>query len=370
MTLRVLHVTRTILWGGVPLFVKNCALAQLDRSFDVAVACPEESDLPVELDRVGIPRLLWSARRDPGPSSLWEAFTLKRLISRWRPDVVHLHSSKAGLAGRLLRHRGRAVVFQPHAWSFEHVGGAVGGAALRWERIGAGRCDAVICVSDAERRRGLEAGIRGDLRVIPNGVRLDDWTPATGEDRAAARATLGLPDGPVVVCVGRLTEQKGQDVLLRAWASIRDRVPDAHLALVGEGPLRDALAGLAGPGVALVGGRDDVPLWMAAADVIALPSRWEGMSLTMLEAMARGRSVIATDVAGVREAMGETDAVVPPENERALADAVVTRLRDPGATEAEGRRLRARIEERFSFARTEESLTALYSELLERQPKS
>jgi glycosyltransferase involved in cell wall biosynthesis len=355
---------------GVPTFVRSLALAQRTRSFDVSVACPPVGDLPEKLDADGIPRLDWPAGRDPGPGSVKEAIALKKIVRGWAPDVVHLHSSKAGLAGRLVRPKGPVVVFQPHAWSFEHVHGLVGRAALGWERLGAQRCDAIVCVSEAEKRRGEEEGIGGDLRVIANGVSLDRWTPAGEAEKAEARTKLGLPDDPLVVCIGRLSTQKGQDVLLAAWSDIVRSVPSARLALVGEGPLREELERRLVQGVSLEGASDDVPAWLAAADVVAMPSRWEGMSLSMLETMARGRSLVASDVAGVRETFGDVPSIVPPDDPSALARAIVDRLQDPDLARNEGRRLRAAVEERFSFERTEEAIARLYVELRERQPKS
>ena len=115
--------------------------------------------------------------------------------------------------------------------------------------------------------------------------------------------------------------------------------------LVGDGPDEESLRSNAGPRVHLVGKRADVADWLAAADVVAFPSRWEGMSLGMLEAMAIGRSVVATDVGGAEEALGgEAGAVVPPGDAAALASAIVERLRDPARTAAEGRAARERAE--------------------------
>lgn len=352
------------------MFVRTLAQAQLHRSFQVAVACPPIGDLPEKLDADRIARLSWPAGRGPGPGSLKEALALERVAGEWGPDVIHLHSSKAGLAGRLMRRKGTTVVFQPHAWSFEHVHGLVGRVALGWERLAARRCDAIVCVSEAEKRRGIQKGIEGDLRVIPNGVSLDRWTVAGEAERSQARNKLGLEEGPLVVCIGRLSTQKGQDVLLSAWPEVLRSVPDARLALVGEGPLRDELAQRIVPGVSIEGASDDVPAWLAVADVIAMPSRWEGMSLSMLEAMARGRSVVASDVAGVREAFGDASAIVPPEDPGSLAHALAQRLQDPDLAREEGRRLRSAVEERFAFDRTEEAIARLYLELSDVQTKS
>ena len=168
-----------------------------------------------------------------------------------------------------------------------------------------------------------------------------------------------------MVCVGRLCRQKGQDVLLDAWPRVVARVAEAQLVLVGDGPDEKHLRRLADGDVRLVGRRSDVADWLAAADVFALPSRWEGMSIGMVEAMARGRSVVATDVPGAAEALdGEAGAIVPREDPAALADALAVRLLDPARADAEGRSARERVERSHDLRAMTASLAELYEELL------
>ena len=134
-----------------------------------------------------------------------------RLVGQVRPDLIHAHSAKAGLAGRLAV-RGRVpTVFQPHAWSFEAVGGTTGRPApWRWERWATRWTDRVVCVSEAERRTGERAGIDACWSVVRNGVDLDQVPAgATARTRRGRRAALPLlaglpPTAPVVICVGRL----------------------------------------------------------------------------------------------------------------------------------------------------------------------
>ena len=172
-----------------------------------------------------------------------------------QPDVLHLHSSKAGLAGRLAARGRLPTVFQPRGWSFEAVTGPKRAAAVAWERFGARWAAAVVCVSEGERERGEGEGIHARWHVIANGVDLNVHEPADAADRAQSRQRLELGEGPLVVCVGRLTRQKGQDILLDAWPEILRRVPDARLALVGDGPMREALVQRAMPSVIFAGNR-------------------------------------------------------------------------------------------------------------------
>lgn len=322
--LRVLHVAQPV-DAGVARCVTDFAADQRAHDVDARVACPPEGPLPTWLAAAGIPALPWPATRSPGPTVPDEARRLARIVREVQPDVVHLHSSKAGLAGRIALRGRRSTVFQPHAWSFAAVTGAVRTTSLAWERYAAHWADVVVCVSAAERDEGAAAGIRArEWRVVPNGVDLTRWAPAS---RAEARVRLGLPPGaPVVVCVGRLSRQKGQDVLLNAWPSVG--VEGALLVLVGDGPDAETLRAAAPDGVRFTGRRDDIADWYAAADVVAVPSRWEGMALTTLEALACGRPVVASDVTGMREVTGID--LVAPEDPAALAAALTARLRDPG----------------------------------------
>jgi glycosyltransferase involved in cell wall biosynthesis len=286
------------------------------------------------------------------------------------PALVHLHSAKAGVAGRLALRGRLATVFQPHAWSFEAAGGLVGRGAAAWERGSARWADVIVCVSDDERRRGEEMNVRGSYEVVPNGVDLRRYSPASEDDRAAARAALGVDPGvPLAVSVGRLARQKGVDVLLQAWPAVVDRVPEAELALIGDGPDRAELEAVGAPRVRFLGDGQDVAAWLAAANATVIPSRWEaGLSLVAMEAMARGRSVVAAAVAGMREGIGpDAGAVVPVEDAGALGDALGERLAEPARADAEGAAGRRRVEERYDLRVACERMAAVYDDVLARR---
>jgi len=358
----VLHVTQPT-DGGVATYVRALVADQAGRGWRVGLACPP-GPLPEQAQLVdGVSVFAWEARRVPGPSVIPEGRALRALLRRLHPDVIHLHSSKAGLLGRLAAFgRGRPVLFQPHGWSFEAVAGPLRRASVRWEQLGGRMCERIICVSEAERERGRHAGIKARMEVVRNGVSTDALRAvANAQPPSAIRVDLGLPPGPLAVCIGRLSEQKGQDVLLAAWPQIVARVPSAHLALVGEGT--DAARHRMPVGVLAAGPRVDVPKWLAAADVVIAPSRYEGLSLAVLEAMAVGRPVVATDVDGMKESLGATaGCVVPPEEPEALVAPVVARLQEPERAAAEGRAAGRRARELFDVRRTHDELARLYEE--------
>jgi glycosyltransferase involved in cell wall biosynthesis len=146
---------------------------------------------------------------------------------------------------------------------------------------------------------------------------------------------------------------------------VRARVPDARLILVGDGPDRADLEAAMGEGIELVGQRSDVRDWFAAASLVVAPSRWEGLSLSLLESLAAGRSVVVTDVPGMREVVVDgVGAVVPPDDREALTAAVADRLGDAVLADAEGRAGRARIEEHHDQRRQFDGIATLYSEIV------
>ncbi len=366
------HATPTVLHvaqpteGGVARCVVDLVAAQATGGWRVTVACPPDGVLPTQAAEAGAEVLPWPAGRQPGPGTAAEARRLADVLSRTGPDVVHLHSSKAGVAGRAVLRGKRPTVFQPHAWSFHAAPTGLRQLSTLWERRAHRWADAVVCVSEAERDQGLRAGIDGRYVVVPNGVRPQRRRAATPAERASVRARLGLPaDGPVAVCVGRLCRQKGQSALLAAWRRVSAVLPRARLVLVGDGPDATELRRLAGPGVSFTGAVADPVDWYAAADVVTCPSRWEGMALVPLEAMAQGRSVVASDVAGMAEAVPpDAGALVPPDDVPALADALVRRLGSPGSADAEGRRGRAHVAAHHTVARTTAAVDRLYRGLL------
>ncbi|MEU7899840.1 glycosyltransferase [Nonomuraea sp. NPDC049152] len=343
MSPRVLHVTQPV-DGGVGAYVAAVAADQVRRGWQVAVACPEEGPLRERLAELEVPWLDWPVGRSPGPRDLAAIRRLGRLIAAFGPDAVHLHSAKAGLVGRAAI-RGRIpTLFQPHGWSWLAARGPVARAALAWERRAARWADLLVCVGEGESVLAQQNGVRGNLVVVRNGVDLRRFHPADKEERATARERHGvLWSAPLAVCVGRITRQKGQDLLLSAWELVMERCGEARLAIVGDGDLFDELRSLDTPGVQFVGAVADARPWYAAADVVVLPSRWEGLPLTALEAMATGRSLVVYDVPGLTEVVGEgTGAAVPAEDVLALAEALLFRFAQPGLAAAEGRAAAAR----------------------------
>ncbi|MCX2970382.1 MULTISPECIES: glycosyltransferase [Streptomyces] len=378
--LTVLHVAQPV-DGGVASVVADLARAQAGQGTRVHLACPPGGPLADRAAAAGAAVHPWPAGRAPGAALPAEVLRLARLVRRLAPDVVHAHSAKAGLAARLALRGGVPTLFTPHAWSFDAVSGPARALALRWERAAARWADRVLCVSEDERRRGASAGIDARWAVVPNGVDLDRFRPAgpppgpagpprhpaDPASRVGPPALDGLPDAaPLLVCVARLCRQKGQDVLLRAWPAVRAAHPDARLVLVGDGPDRAALLDAAPVGVRLAGAAADPVPWYRAADLVVLPSRWEGMALAPLEAMACGRPVVLTDVTGARESLPadlRRVCLVPPEDPAALARALLRLLDDPALRARTARRAQDHVRAAHDARQTAAAVSELYREL-------
>ena len=292
-------------------------------------------------------------------------FELMALIRRERPDLVHANSSKAGVLGRLaaLLMRVPVRVFTVHGWAFKASSG-LASLVYRWaDRLMNPLTSVTICVSERERAAGLAARTcrASGTVVIPNAV-----------DVAAAPCTRHDNDPPRIVSVGRLAAPKDALTLVRALAAVGP-IPFSAL-LVGDGPDRPAMEAEVRSlnledRVELAGSRADVPSLLAAADVFVLSSRSEGAPISILEAMAAGLPVVASDVGGVGElvADGETGLLVPSADPARLAEALRALLPDPGLRRRLVAAGRARAGERFDLPAFRDAHLELYARELARR---
>ena len=302
---------------------------------------------------------------------------LTAFFRRHRPDIVHTHSSKAGVVGRIAARRAGVphVVHTVHGWGFHpRQSWAERTLYQAVERWCAPMSDRLIVVAEPNREQGLRLGIGtpGQYRLIRSGIEVEQYRAPAGT-RERVRASLGLADGQFVFgSVGRLSPQKAPADLVHAFARVVHEHPEAHLLLVGDGPLRGEVESLiARLGVSghatLLGLRRDVSDLMSAFDAFVLASRWEGLPRTIPQAMAAGLPVIATRVDGAPDAVrdGETGCLVPPADVGALADGMAQLIADPDRSRTLGRAGRARVHD-FSAGRMVVELEALYEELVRR----
>jgi L-malate glycosyltransferase len=298
---------------------------------------------------------------------------LSKLLREERPDLLHTHALFAGnLAARVAgRIAGVPIVAHAHVED-DWRRGPAGWVQQRLDALTARLCRRVVAVSGELREVLARRGYPEDrLIVIENGAAASP-RPGT-EEVAAVRRELGLaPGAPVVTSVARLCEVKGQRQLIEALALLP---PETCLLLVGEdlehgGSYLQLLRAEArrlevGDRVVFAGRRTDVPLLLAASDVFALASALEGMPISVIEAMASARPVVATAVGGVPELVvdGETGILLPTRTPEALAGAIGGLLADPERARTLGAAGHCRFEAEFTSARMVARVLDLYREI-------
>lgn len=231
--------------------------------------------------------------------------------------------------------------------------------------------DRLLCVSEEAMLSYLKAGVPpAKLRVVQNGITPYDATP----NRVGVRERLGLPaDALLLTTVGRLEKQKGYTFLLEAAPAVIEQEPRAHFLWVGEGQeetgLRERTTELGlEDRILFLGRREDVPELLASSDLFVLPSIFEGLPLSVLEAMSAGLPVVGTQVCGTREVVveGKTGRLVAPEESGALAEAIIEVLRDPAKATRWGAAGRQLVHNKFNSTRMARETSDIYQELLER----
>jgi glycosyltransferase involved in cell wall biosynthesis len=348
----------------------------LDRErFEVEVAylLPWKDAFVAEIEAAGVPVHCLDARRQLSVGWLGR---LRRLVDDRDVDLVHTHMPLPAAAARLaLRGNRPAFVHTEH-----NMWGRYRLPTRLANRLTYGRNAGVIAVSD-----GVAGSIRSPVpvEVVTHGIDTERLRPAESEARAAARAELGLaPDAPVVGTVGNFTAKKDQATLLAAAALVAGDHPGLRVVLVGSGPLEDELRSRAvqlglGDAVLFAGSRDDVFELLPAFDLFALSSRFEGLPIALLEAMASGVPPVVTRVGGIPEVVTDggdaADAataaradgvLVEPGDPEALATALGKLLADPVRRADLGARAAGRAAA-FDLAHAVRRIEAVYDRALD-----
>lgn len=278
--------------------------------------------------------------RDPSPLSDLSAFlSLVRMIRREKPQIVHTHTSKAGFLGRWAAWLCRVpiIVHTPHGHVFwGYFGPCRTRLFIALERWTARITTKLVMLTEREKADHLRFRIAPEEKfaVIHSGVDLSRFRPDPAR-KAEIRSALQIPSESIVIATaGRLTAVKGQDTLIRAIAECLRQGEKVFLLILGEGELRSDLEALStelgiAESVRFLGWRSDVASVIDACDIFCLPSLNEGMGKAIVEAMAMGKPVIASDVGGIPDLVipGENGILFPPGNSNALAK-VILNLRD------------------------------------------
>ena len=346
--------------GGVAEHVAQLALRLAAHGFEPEVAGPAEALVYPRLAGAGVPVHRLPLVRDLRDLRSHRAAVgaIERLLAGGAFDVVHAHSARAGVLARIAAARqGTPAVYSPHCFPFVGpVPLARRAVATAVERRLGRRTAAIICACEAERRWALIRAIGPPerLHLVYYGVEAcPDGTPADPVLSDLQRA------GPLAGAVSVLRHQKRLDLLLGATPAVLERVPDARVAIVGDGPLRDQLHDRAqrlgldrDERFAFLPFEPPAARYLKALDVYVLPSAWEALPIGALEALACGVPQIATDVEGTGEAVqhDRTGLLLPPDA-GGLAESMVALLGDERRRRAMSEASRARQRERFGVER-------------------
>jgi len=301
--------------------------------------------------------------------------TLVWLIFKEKPDIVHTHSSKAGLLGRVAAKISFVpkIIHTPHGHVFYGHFGAFASKIFLWvEKLFAKFTDRMVALTAGEMNDYIKLSVCSPEKLlkIHSGVDVKQYMQPNGNN-VEKRRSLGLDqNGNVVGFVGWLLPIKGPGYLLKAMEHIWQEYPETALVFVGKGDLdmdlrAQALQVSANGKVKFLGWRDDIGEIMSVFDMLVLPSLNEGMGRVLVEAMAAGKPVVASRVGGIPDLVrhGETGYLVPPADEKALADGIKKLLDDPGKAWEMGQNGKKHCQQ-FSLEAMIEKLDDLYSGLI------
>ncbi len=350
-------------------------VCRLKNEFSFSIACPDNGPYFEKFKSLNVPVF-----DIPFTAASPRSFvSILRTMSRGGIDLVHVHGRKAGFYGRLAcLFADTPVVYSFHGLHYQKHGVLLRTLALGVERVLAKRTDRFINVSSSERQACIALGLLHAQRglVVCNGI---DWQAFDALTVDTRRIKVDLGFDPCDILVGHIAKfdvQKAQDQLAAAIPLVVEKCPRAKFLFVGDGALRAQVeAQVARLGVKrqvmFMGYRDDVAQLLKTIDVVTLPSRWEGLSLVLLEAMACRKPIVATGVTGNVDVVvdGVTGFLVPSGASDALAEKIILLLQDARLRDELGQQGRKRVESDFSLDRMVAQMRSVYQDLLERSER-
>ena len=335
--IRILHVAQAA--GGVDRYIRML-LKYLDKDkFENVLVCSQDfhkedyNGLVDYFEQIEMTRAI-------GVSDLKATMVVRKLIKKYNPDIVYAHSSKAGAIARIadigLKNY---CVYNPHGWAFNMRCSAKKKAVYTAiERIAAPFCDKIICISDAEKQSALDKKIckEDKLQVIFNGVDIESYeNEAHG---VIKREDLNIPEGAFIVgMVGRISLQKAPDVFIKMARQVKNKVPNAHFIIVGNGNQEAEIRKYAEDNdftdsLHITGWVDNPMSYVELFDVACLLSRWEGFGLALPEYMMAGKPIVASRVDAIPNIIrdGENGLLVEADDVTGASNAVMRIYQDDG----------------------------------------
>lgn len=366
--MRIVYVLTSLGMGGAEQQVVALAARMAARGHTVALMVlrpklKQEWPTPIQVFHLGMRRNLFNV--------VMSLLRGRRFLKKFAPEIVHSHSFHANFVARILK------IFVPSAVVVSTIHNVYEGGRARMLAYRLtdcmSRCTTAVSTAAAERFVDLKAVPMRKCTIVTNGIDTAEFVPQA-DRRTEMRATMGVTDEFIWMTAGRLAPAKDLPNLLTAFGVVRAARPQAQLWIAGQAvdadlnPVRSfALGGHKGfmERVRWLGLRRDMPALLDAADGFVLGSAWEGMPLVVGEAMAMEKPVVATDVGGVRELVGDAGVLVPAHDSEALAAAMLGVMSRYGENcRRMGEAARARITSRFSMDARADEWKELYARVL------
>jgi glycosyltransferase involved in cell wall biosynthesis len=367
---KVLHVIYSLYRGGAERVIETQLLGGDRRRFEYLVcSITGGGDMIDRMSNAGSRVFLLAKRRRGDFTAVTK---LANLIRREKVDLIHLHNSPGmfwGTLAQIASATGVPIVRTEHNPYHPEAMPAL----YRWlyPRF-TKRASKVICVSERVRKSYAERfpALAGTFTEIPNGIRMQDYEKLPPRAECRAQFKL-LPGAKLLGTVGRMVQVKNHKLLIEALFRVRQTVNDVHLAIIGEGDMRESLAAYAADlgmseYVSLVKETQKIDYFYGAIDIFCLSSDSEGMPLTLLEALASGVPVVSTEVGGIPEVIesGRTGYLVPKGSAEFLAKRIVELLQDPQKAAELALAGRKMVHERFPAEKMIRATEAVYEEAL------
>lgn len=384
--IKVLQITQS-LGGGVQKYILQICEHLNPNQFHITGCCSRESkeskengDIPFSAAflQMGVPYFVVPMQRSLNP---WKDFLsflkIYQKIKQEGFDLVHAHSSKAGVLARIAARMAGVpvVIYSPHAFFFDGPGPLFKKFPyILFEKIAGFFCDLIIADSPSEKKLALKFRIcqKEKIAVIPPSLKLQVYKPeVTGEERRKHFKEIGVSLGNMLVTmIGRLAPQKDPFSFIYSAALLKKNIPDVCFLLVGDGPLMGRCLQLIQEleldgRMKILGWRRDYKMLLRISNVIVNASLWEGLPFILLEAMALEKPVISTRVTGVVDVIhdGENGFLVPPRSPQLLADKIKWVLNRPEVAAQVGRAARKTVESDYSLEKAIFAIENLYTKL-------